>query len=234
MRRLAVLPARGGSKRLPDKNVRDFCGKPMMAHILKAAQESGLFEVIHVSTDDANIADVASTLGFPPEFSRPDKLADDFTPIVPVLKYVAEIYKDRGEEFDQIWLLMACSPLIEACDLQGAATKMDSRGGERPIITVALYPAPIEWAFDLESDGSLTPLEPGKFEIRSQDLKAKYFDTGSFIGFPASFILDSDGAGSDSQYMAYVLSPRKAIDIDDAEDWAFAEAIYRGVKSNHE
>lgn len=113
-KRIAVIPARGGSKRLPGKNIRDFCGGPMIGHILRAARESGLFDVIHVSTEDAEIRTVCTDLGFAPDFERDPALADDVTPILPVLKFVIDTYAEQDKRFDQIWLLMACAPLIAA------------------------------------------------------------------------------------------------------------------------
>ena len=114
-RRLAIIPARGGSKRIADKNIRAFCGRPMIAHILDTARASGLFEVIHVSTESPRIASVVEALGFEVHFPRPiAQLADDKTPLMPVLRYVTETFQSRGQTFDEVWLLMACAPLIEA------------------------------------------------------------------------------------------------------------------------
>src|SRR5437764_11044543 len=109
--RLAIVPARGGSKRVSDKNVRDFCGRPMIAHILGAARKSGLFDAIHVSTDSARIAGIVGDLGFATQFLRPSELADDFTPLMPVLRYVTDKFAKSGRHFDEVWLLMACAPL---------------------------------------------------------------------------------------------------------------------------
>ena len=147
MKRLAVIPARGGSKRIPDKNIRNFCGRPMLAHILSAANASGLFTTIHVSTDSQRIRDVAGKIGSPPDFLRPDELARDDTPIMPVLRYVLEEYANRGLHFDEVWLLMACAPLIEASDLISASTFSQKVGSEHPLVAVSEYPVPIEWAF---------------------------------------------------------------------------------------
>lgn len=230
-KRLAIIPARGGSKRLPGKNIRAFCGKPMIGHILETARDSGLFDTVHVSTDCGKISKVVSEIGFPPDFSRPAELADDHTGIMPVLKYVTEVYRNKGQEFDQIWLLMACAPLVEAEDLVGAAQLAEEHGGKKAILSVASYPAPVEWAFDLKQDGVLVPTQPGKFAIRSQDLGEKYYDTGSYIAFPASHVLNSYGSGTDTGYLGKVLSKEKAIDIDTDEDWRFAELIYRGLEN---
>ncbi len=125
-KRIAIIPARGGSKRIPDKNIREFCGRPMISYTLQAARDSGLFEVIHVSTDTLRITEIAKNLGFPVNFLRPAELADDHTPIMPVLRHVVETFRERGQIFNEIALLMACAPLIEASDLIGAQRLYDT------------------------------------------------------------------------------------------------------------
>ena len=227
MKRLAIIPARGGSKRIPNKNIRDFCGQPMIAYVLNAARDSDLFTTVHVSTDSESICDVVTQCGFPPDFPRPAKLADDHTPIMPVLHHAAQEYLKRGENFDEIWLLMACAPLIDAKDLVSAAALFQRAGSEQPLIAVSEYPAPIEWAFNLGENGELTPVQAGMFAVRSQDLAKRYFDAGCFAVFPASRVLASRDAGSDSGFMGYVLPKGTTIDIDDEQDWQLAEAIYR-------
>ncbi len=227
MRRLAIIPARGGSKRIKNKNIRDFCGLPMIAHILTAAKKSKLFSVIHVSTDDENIRNVAECYGFPPDFSRPKEYADDFTPIMPVLRYVVEEYKKMGQFFDEIWLLMACAPLVRAEDLKSAARIFINFNGHQSLLAVSEYPAPIEWAFTRKISGELSPVQPGMFAVRSQDLSKKYFDAGSFAVFSSTSVLASQGAGDDNGFIGYVLPKGVAIDIDDEQDWILAEAIFK-------
>lgn len=226
-KRIAIIPARGGSKRIPNKNIRDFCGKPMIAHILQAARASGLFDEIHVSTDSEAIRETVENLGFHIGFMRPPELADDHTPIMPVLKYVTETYSSRNQQFDQVWLLMACAPLVNPSDLNQAAQLFDQAGGTSPVLSVSEYPVPIEWAFNRAADGKMMPVQQGMFAIRSQDLGKKYFDAGAFVVFPAQMVLQSEGAGSDAGFIGYVIPKGNAIDIDDETDWALAEAMYR-------
>lgn len=226
-RRLAIIPARGGSKRIPNKNIRDFCGKPMIAHILQAARASNLFEQIHVSTDSSEIRAAVEALGFRIDFMRPADLADDHTPIMPVLKYVTDVYASRGQLFDQVWLLMACAPLVGATDLQQAAQLFDQSGGEKSVLAISEYPIPIQWAFRLEPSGKMIPEQPGMFAVRSQDLEKKYFDAGIFTVFAAATVRASVGAGSDLGLIGYVIPKANAIDVDDEADWALAEAMYR-------
>ena len=237
MKRLAIIPARGGSKRIPNKNIRDFCGQPMITHVLSAARASGLFTTVHVSTERESIRDVAAQFGFPPDFPRPAELADDHTPIMPVLRHAAQEYASRGVDFDEIWLLMACAPLIDAKDLRSAAALFQQAGGAQPLLAVSEYPAPIEWAFSRGENGALTPVQAGMFAARSQDLEKHYFDAGSFAVFPSKHVLESEGAGFDSGFIGYCLPKGTAIDIDDEQDWELAEAIYhctrRGFKKRH-
>jgi len=225
--RIAVVPARGGSKRIANKNIRDFCGKPMVAHILDTARESGLFDVIHVSTESATIQGIVGDLGFRVDFLRPFELADDHTPIMPVLKHVADTFASRGQTFDQVWLLMACAPLIEARDLQEAAKLFGRFGPEDSLLAVTEYPAPVEWAFSRSKDGRLAPAHPGMFATRSQDLEKKYFDSGSFAAYSSATVRASQGAGSDSSFVGFVLPNSRCVDIDEEDDWMLAEALYR-------
>lgn len=234
VRRLAIVPARGGSKRILDKNIRPFCGRPMIAHILDAARRSDLFDVIHVSTDSARIAEIASAHGFAPQFPRPAALADDTTPLMPVLRYVTETFAAGGQTFDEVWLLMACAPLTEADDLRSAARLLTSTQGDKAVLAITPYPAPIEWAFDRAADGTLAPVSPGKFAVRSQDLATRFYDSGVFCGFPVGRVLQSEGAGDDAGYVGYVLARHKAIDIDTEEDWLMAEMLLAGRRSTPE
>ena len=229
-RRLCIIPARGGSKRIPDKNIKDFCGKPIISYILKAAKESGLFDLIHVSTDHQRIIQVVEDLGFRVDFKRPKDLANDQTPIMPVLKYVTERYMALGKNFDQVCLLMACSPLIEPADLEEAAKLFEKIGGIKSILAVAPFPVPIEWSFELSANGELSPVQPGTFSIPSQEMRTRYYDAGAFAFFPVHRVLKAEGAGVDTDFVGYVLQRDKAIDIDNAEDWAFAELLYLARK----
>lgn len=229
MSRIAIIPARGGSKRIPRKNVADFCGRPMIEYSLRAAEASELFDTIHVSTEDEGIAAVVRKLGFDTPFLRPKHLADDVTPIMPVLRHALTRFAEEGMHFDQVCLILATCPFLEAEDLRGAARLYDQHHGEQAVLSVAPYPVPIEWAYGMEENGQLIPRTPGAFAIRSQELETCYYDTGTFVLFPTSFILEADGAGDDTRYVGYPLAKHKGIDIDDAHDWAFAEIVFRSL-----
>ncbi|PQA76619.1 pseudaminic acid cytidylyltransferase [Rhodoferax sp. TS-BS-61-7] len=230
MKRIAIIPARGGSKRIPDKNIRSFCGEPMVAHIISAALSSGLFDEIHVSTDSKEIVKVVAELGLKVAFMRPPHLADDHTPIMPVLKYVLEEYQGQGLSFDTVAMLMACAPMITAEDLRGGAALYDSLKGKRAVLGVAEYPCPIEWAFRREPSGVLVPTQPGMFSVRSQDLSSAYYDAGQFCFMSSQRILSTVGAGSDEGFLGYPIQRHQAIDIDTMDDWRFAELVYTSIR----
>jgi pseudaminic acid cytidylyltransferase len=200
----------------------------MIGHVLAAAETSGLFDVIHVSTEDCRIQEVVSELGHPVPFSRPAELADDHVGILPVLKDVVETFLERGESFDQVVLLVACAPLIDASDLQKAAQMFDQLEGQYGVMSVGAYPAPVEWAYSRRENGEMVPRNPGQFAVRSQDLETCYYDAGCFVFFSTDKILREllpDNKG----FVGYVLPKWKAVDIDDAEDWTLAESIFNGA-----
>lgn len=226
MRTIAIMPARGGSKRIKNKNIIDFFGKPMLCHALEAARGSGLFDQIHVSTDDPAVAAAASTAGFPPEFARDPRLADDVTPLMPVLQWVLQEYERRGQTFDCVCLLMPTAPLIEAVDLQRGIELYRRHEGRHGVIAVARFPVPVEWAMRLDPDGRITFREPGKDQIRSQDLGPAYYDTGMIIYLPAAVVAGYPSVSPD--YVGYEISRSKAVDIDDEDDIEFAWTLYRG------
>ena len=204
----------------------------MITHVLSAASASGLFTKVHVSTDSESIRDVATQFGFEPDFPRPAELADDHAPIMPVLKYVVEHYAALGHEFQEVALIMACAPLITSQDLIGAAEFFAKNGSKMPVLAVAEYPCPIEWAFRQELDSRLVPVQPGKFSTRSQDLLPAYYDAGQFCFFTAKHILESQGSGSDQGFLGYPIDRHKSVDIDTFDDWKFAEHIFNGVNSS--
>jgi len=204
----------------------------MMAHILEAARESALFDVIHVSTESDDVRRVAQGLGFLVEFPRPPELADDFTPLMPVLRHTLAEFESRGRQFDEVWLLMACAPLVRAADLTGAARLMATAEPDQSVIAVARYPVPVEWAFRRIDDGRLRPVQPGMFAVRSQDLPAAYYDTGTFVVYPAETVRQAAGAASDERYIGYELDRRQAVDIDDEQDWMLAETLFRVSRPN--
>jgi len=223
--RLAVIPARGGSKRIPKKNIAPFCGKPMIAYALDAVADSGMFDKIHVSTDSEEIRDVVEKLGFPVDFMRDPTLADDYTGLVPVLRWVVEQYRIRGESFEQICCVMPTAPLIRSKDFVEAFKIFNRHHAQHPLLVVARFPVPIEWAFRRGEGGLLTAVSPESLVIRSQDLQHAYYECGPFtLCSPQHLIVDNPLTG---QVLSYMLPAERAVDIDTPEDMAYAERLFK-------
>lgn len=226
MKRIAIIPARGGSKRIKNKNIKNFNGKPMISHILNSCKESNLFEKIHVSTDSKTIKNIVEKDGLKIDFMRPKSLADDFTPLMPVYQYVLDKYKELNLDFAEVWVLMPCSPLIESSDLIEASKKYDSQKKSiKPLMAITEYPAPIEWALSKNNE-FLCPRFKNKLNERSQDLPNSYYESGTFMIFPKEYILDNHKKDSEKKYIGFELSKMKGIDIDNEDDWQLAEALY--------
>jgi len=232
-RRLAIIPARGGSKRIPNKNIKSFVGKPMIEYIIDSAFSSKLFDEIHVSTDSIEIKEIATKEGKASvDFFRPDYLSDEFTPLMPVLKYVVEkLEVEFGLVYDEIWLLMACSPLISKNDLLNAADFYIQNGTNKSMIAICELPVPVEWAMKVNKKNELLPLVEGGFAKRSQDLDKSYFDCGIFSVYKPNFIKNSIGPGTLTDYIGYKFPKYKTVDIDTIEDWEHAENLYKII--NH-
>ncbi len=229
MKRIAIIPARGGSKRIPKKNIKDFCGRPIIAYVLDAVKDSNLFDVIHVSTDSQEIATVVEGLGISVDFMRPQELSDDHTPIMPVLKWVLEKYQSKGVVFNEVATIMPCAPFIKSSDLVNASSLLREGNYDRPVLSVSAYPAPIEWAFRGKENGLIEPIQKEMLEKRSQDLDEHYFDVGSFCFFSNEYIVNSKGAGINDTYIGSTIEKYKAVDIDTLDDWLLAESIFYGV-----
>jgi pseudaminic acid cytidylyltransferase len=227
--RIAVIPARGGSKRIPHKNRKLFHGKPIIAYSIECAESSGLFDKIHISTEDKEIYNIASNFGYKPDFMRPQDLADDNTPIMKVLKYTLEKYESLGMFFEEIMLIMACAPLIRPEDLQSAVQLYQSNPNASGIVGVSKFPAPINRSYRLSSQSKLEAEFPEKMKERSQDLPDHYFDAGQFSLFSVLTVKKSAGAGDYQNLIGFIIPPERAIDIDKDEDWSFAEKLFNNI-----
>ena len=228
-RRLAIIPARGGSKRIPNKNIKSFVGKPMIEYIIDSAFSSKLFDKIHVSTDSIEIKEIATKeCKASVDFLRPDYLSDEFTPLMPVLKYVVKKLEIEFDlVYDEIWLLMACSPLVSTNDLLNAADFYIQNGANKSMIAVCELPVPVEWAMKVNKKNELLPLVEGGFAKRSQDLGKSYFDCGIFSVYNPDIIKKSEGAGDLINYIGFIYPKYKTIDIEKFEDCKHAENLYK-------
>ncbi|MBW8829361.1 MAG: pseudaminic acid cytidylyltransferase [Burkholderiales bacterium] len=224
--RLAVIPARGGSKRIPRKNVRLFHGKPMIAYAIATAQASGLFDDVLVSTDDAEIAEVAREHGALTPFTRPSELADDQTPTVPVIAHAITAVRRLGLRVEQVCCIYPGVPLL----LPGTiAQALELLGPAHYVFPVIPFPSPIQRALRRDASGRTTPFHPECAETRTQDLEPAFHDAGQFYWGEAQTWVE--GKSLHGNAVSIVLPASRAIDIDTPADWEHAEALYQALRT---
>lgn len=226
---VAIIPARGGSKRIPRKNIREFCGKPMIAWSIEAARESGCFERIVVSTDDAEIAEVARAHGAEVPFVRPAGLSDDHAPTVPVVAHAIEMLTSAGVDIDAACCIYATAPLLRAADLRDALTLLRNAGCDY-VFSVTPFPSPIQRALRMDADGHVEMFQPDHLFTRSQDLEPAYHDAAQFYwGRRDAWRAQTPLFGKTA--CAYVLPRERVQDIDTPDDWDVAEAMMQTIKA---
>ncbi|NVK37110.1 MAG: pseudaminic acid cytidylyltransferase [Gammaproteobacteria bacterium] len=223
---LAIIPARGGSKRIPRKNIKDFHGKPMIAYAIQVALNSKLFDHVVVSTDDVEIAHIAKSYGAQIPFMRPDTLADDFTDTVSVVAHAIEHvdFLDMHEiKQSTACCVYPCSPLINESDLQKAMACLLSSSADYCVPIVA-FEHSIYRAMKI-IDGKLSMLQPEQAKKRTQDLPVTYHDSGQFyFGRVEAWLKRRPILSGDA--VPYVMARSHAVDIDTDEDWRMAERLY--------
>lgn len=222
MKNIAIITARGGSKRIPRKNIKDFMGKPMLAYAIDAALKSDIFDEVMVSTEDAEIAEIAKKYGAKVPFMRSEKTASDFATTFDVLDEVIQEYKKSGKEFETLCCIYPCVPFLKAETLKAAYSKMK---GLDAVVPVCKYSVPIEWAMKIEN-GLLIPNDREAQNMRSQDIKPKYFDVGMFYFCKTEKMYEYKSLISEKT-SAYIISEDECQDIDTIEDWRMAEMKYR-------
>lgn len=227
--RLAVIPARGGSKRIPRKNIKVFCGKPMIAWSIQAALESGCFDKIIVSTDDEEIAEVARQYGASVPFTRPAELSDDYTGTIPVIQQAIEWCNTNGFYARQVCCLYATAPFVSPEDLRRGLSTLELSGSQYAF-SVTSYAFPIQRAVRLTGAGRVEMFNPELFNTRSQDLEESYHDAGQFYwGLVDAWL---KGEMIFSPESSAVLLPRHRVqDIDTPEDWVRAEWLYKAFQA---
>lgn len=227
---VAIIPARGGSKRIPRKNIREFCGRPMIEWSIEAAKESGCFSRIIVSTDDDEIAVAAGRAGAETPFRRPPELSDDRTPTVPVIAHAVRWLAEHGETPAHVCCIYATAPFIEAADLRTALERLTNRGANF-VFAATSFPFPPARALRLDDDGSSVPAFPEFIASRSQDLPEMFHDAGQFYFGTAQAFLDQLPIFARGSFP--LMLPRSRVqDIDTPEDWQHAELLFRFSKEN--
>ncbi|MEY4751135.1 MAG: hypothetical protein RIQ60_3349 [Pseudomonadota bacterium] len=236
MTRLAVIPARGGSKRIPRKNIKAFCGRPMIAWSIAAARASGCFDHVIVSTDDAEIASVAQAHGAEVPFLRPPELSDDHTGTVPVIAHAIREMTQRqgGTAPELVCCIYATAPFLQADDLRAGLQLFSAGPYDTPLayaFSVTSYPFPIQRALRRTSQGRLGMFNPEHMGTRSQDLEEAFHDAGQFYWGRTHAWLD--GMPLFSHHAAPVLLPRHRVqDIDTPEDWLRAELMFLAMQGD--
>lgn len=227
--RLAVIPARGGSKRIPRKNIRMFCGKPMLAWSISAALDSGCFDRIVVSTEDDEIASTARRYGAEVPFLRPRELADDYTGTIPVMAHCITWFRDQGEMPSEVCCVYATAPFVRAADIRNGLERLLNAGCDYAF-SVTRYAAPIQRALRITKGGTVDMFQPEFFATRSQDLEEAYHDAGQFYWGVAEAW--ASGRPVFSSRAVPVILPRDRVqDIDTPDDWRRAELMFRVFES---
>lgn len=225
----AIIPARGGSKRIPRKNIKEFCGKPMIAWSIEAALQSGCFNRVVVSTDDAEIAGVAKQYGAEVPFMRPAEFSDDHTGTIPVIRHAVEWFISQGEQLEQACCIYATAPFIRPEDIRRGLEILTETGCDYSF-TVTSYPFPIQRAIRITPERRVEMFNPQLFNTRSQDLEEAFHDAGQFYwGRISAWLAEKTIFSIDA---APVLLPRHQVqDMDTMEDWLRAELMFRAWKT---
>jgi len=220
---IAIIPARGGSKRIAHKNIRDFLGKPIMAYSIEVALESGLFEEVIVSTDDDEIAEVARQYGASTPFQRPNELADDFTGTTPVVNHGIKWCIEQGWKLDYVCCIYSTAPFLSKEVLQQSYQQLIDNN-KTYTYSITTFHFPIQRALQLDENGVPVPFYPEMMECRSQDLPEAYHDAGQFyLGKPEAFL-------TGKRDTIPTILPRHLVqDIDTLEDWDRAELMYQAL-----
>ena len=221
---IAIITARGGSKRIPRKNIKEFCGGPILAYSIETALEAGIFDEVMVSTDDEEIADIALKYGAAVPFMRSGEAADDFATTTDVLLEVLENYRHSGREFDELCCIYPTAPFVTAGRLREALQRLEATQAES-VFTVLPFSFPPQRGLVLK-DGRIQFQYPEYAQTRSQDLDVIYHDAGQFYcvnvdAFMRERVLIMEEA------VPVILSELEAQDIDNESDWKLAEMKYK-------
>ena len=221
---LAVITARGGSKRIPGKNIKEFCGKPILAYSIQAALESGVFDEVMVSTDSKDIADIARQYGASVPFYRSEATSGDYATTADVLMEVIEEYAKLGKEFEYFACLYPTAPFVTAAKLKSAFDLLTGKNGDC-LIPVVKFSYPPQRGFVIE-DGVMRYKSPENFRKRSQDLEGLYHDCGQFYFYKTKAFIDKRGEFLEG-IIPFEMDESEVQDIDTPDDWKIAEIKYK-------
>jgi pseudaminic acid cytidylyltransferase len=230
--KVAIIPARGGSKRIPRKNIKNFFGKPMIAWSIQAAKKSECFDYILVSTDDKEIAEIAIKYGARVPFLRPKYLSDDYAGTAEVIAHAIYWLQEKNIEVDLACCIYATAPYIVPTDLKKSLELIENSGAEY-CFSATSYSFPIQRAFKITKSLRCKMFQKSMFYKRSQDLEEAYHDAGQFYWGTAKSWIDGVPFFS-SESIPYVLPRYRVQDIDTQEDWTTAELMFPVVMKNNE
>ena len=227
---VAIITARGGSKRIPRKNIKEFMGKPMLAYAIEAALNSDVFNEVMVSTDDKEIAEIALKYGASVPFMRSAETASDFATTSDVLKEVLDGYKNNGRKFDEFCCIYPCVPFLTGNILESAYKKFKQTNA-KSLMPVVKFSFPIQRAVHLNKEGFLEFREPEHTFSRTQDLEPMYHDVGMFYFMKTNDFLDCSSLITNETIM-FEMEESIIQDSDTLEDWKMAEIKYNFLKGN--
>lgn len=223
--KLALIPARGGSKRIPGKNIRLFCGQPILTYSIAAVRESGLFDRVIVSTDSPQIADVARQYGAEVPFLRSEQASDDHAPLLDVMREVVAQLAADGEVYDQLCCVLPTAPLVTVRRLQQAYELFVQKGLDA-VFPIVRFGYPIQRALTLSPNGLVSMLQPEQYLTRSQDLAPTYHDAGQFYWLRTAPCFASGRVFTDN-CGGIEIPELEAQDIDNETDWQLCELKYQ-------
>ncbi len=228
MNNIAIIPARGGSKRIPQKNIKLFCGKPIIAYSIETALQSGVFDAVIVSTDDEHIAQIARQYGAKVPFMRPAHLADDYTGTTDVIEHVLSEFQKLGNEVNLACCIYPTAPFIQKQHIIEAIQALQKQPNKSSAFTACKFNYPIQRSFTIELPGNnITPIDASAIPKRSQDLPSVYHDAGQFyLAKAEDFLNKRFNIFSDSS-IPIILPHYLVQDIDDEDDWIRAEYMYQ-------
>lgn len=230
--KIAIIPARGGSKRIPKKNIKLFRGRPMLNYPVEAAVASGLFDHIYVSTDCNEIKDIALSLGCEVPFVRPPELSDDYVGTGPVVKHAIQWVKQNIGEPEYVCCLYPTTPFITPELLKNGYDLLKQQREKSFAFSVGRYAFPVKRSLTFDENNNIRMLFPECQVSRSQDLSDVFHDAGQFYwGRTNAFLNDTNTFGPDS--IPVFLPRHRVMDIDDEEDWLEAEFMYDLLLKGH-
>lgn len=225
--KLAIVPARAGSKRIPQKNIVDISGKPMICHTIENIVASGQFDKVHVSTDSEEIISLTREIVGECDFQRDSSLADDYTPLIEVIPWVFNEFKKRGQTPSTIALIMPTAFLLPPEIYKEAMQTFAKREVDLPLISMAPYPCPTEWAFKKNSGHHVKAQQPDSLVMRSQDISPSYYDTGDFCLYSPEHLEFLSKGNHHDEYLMQEIPRELAVDVDTPEDLALARALFK-------